>query len=114
MQNTTFSNEYQKIKTANSIVEYVKEAVSALTYSGDLKQVKIAEGVHLVLSYIVQLVIRSLCKGLMQIMTPEGLVNIRKCIPLSYLHTYMYDQNHFCLKDIIKDEMLPSKSQEER
>ncbi len=73
--------------------------------SRDEYPLAILTSVHLILSYIIQLIIRSLCKCLMQVMTPEGLIVVRKNIPSSYLHSYLYYQDHFSLKGIIDHEM---------
>ena len=80
-------------------------AMEVLMSSSDEYPLAIVTGVHLILSYIIQLIIRSLCKCLMQVMTPEGLIIVRKNIPSSYLYSYLYYQDHFSLKGIIKQEM---------
>ena len=85
-----------------------------------------SDGACMVTAVIAQWLLRFMCKKLMQLLTPESAILNRKyviyilysccicycfvcrCIPISYLETYLNYQTHFSLKELIqkKTEML--------
>ena len=83
-----------------------------------------SDGACLVTAVVVQWILRFMCKKLMQLMMPESAILNRKyfmsliylcisflicrCIPVSYLETYLNYQTHFSIKELIKkqSEML--------
>lgn len=94
--------------SAKMILAYINNAIGCL--NGISCPLDMTAGVNYILSYALQLLIRSLCKSLMQIMTPEGLINYWKFIPCSYLDAYLHHQTHFGLKGIIEQEGLAKKN----
>jgi hypothetical protein len=100
----TFRNYFEGLSSSPSaILECISQAIAILTSS---KQCHITVGDNFVLAYTLQLIVRTMCKALLQVMTPEGVIKFRKSIPCSYLHTYLYHQDHFALKNIIEREVL--------
>ena len=48
-----------------------------------------------------QWLVRIICRNIMQLMTPEALVQHRRVIPSSYIKHYLNHQHHFHLKNLI-------------
>ena len=64
---------------------------------------------QLVWSLLVQIIVRHVCKGLMQLMTPEALVLHEHQIPASYIRNYLTFQKHFSLKDLVQQQLEIAK-----
>lgn len=107
LTNEKFKEVFNKISSGTALLEYIRQALDHLISGSQVLSI----GVHVnfVLSYTLQVIVRSMCKSLMQIMTPESVYRFRKCIPYSYLHIYLHHQGHFALKDIIEHEIIPTK-----
>jgi len=60
---------------------------------------------QLMLSLLVQWLVRHFCKQLIQLMTPEALVLHEKQIPASYIQHYLSYQKHFSLKGLIQQQL---------
>lgn len=104
LQSNSFNSFFERASSSPSaVLECINQAMYTLMNS---KHCHITAGENFVLSYVLQLVVRNMCKALMQVMTPEGLIKFRKSIPRSFLHTYLYQQDHFSLKKIIDREVL--------
>ena len=100
----TYTKSFERLSLSlPTLLDSIKQAMDILMSS---KPCHITACDNFILSYTLQLIIRTMCKALMQVMTPEGVLKFRKSIPCSYLHTYLYHQDHFALKDIIDREVL--------
>lgn len=92
--------------THQEAVQAVAEAFSLLhsapgpTKGG--KQLDLTPDGCMVVSLVLQLLIRLLTKRLMNLMSAEAVVLNRNKIPYSYLKNYLFNQAHFSLKDTIK------------
>jgi hypothetical protein len=104
LQADSFRSYFEGLSSSPSaILECINQAMEILTSS---TQCHITVGDNFVLAYTLQLIVRTMCKALLQVMTPEGVIKFRRSIPCSYLHTYLYHQDHFALKDIVEREVL--------
>ena len=56
----------------------------------------------LVVSAVTQILVRCLCKRLMQLMTSDSLCLHHRKVPNSYIQNYLNHQNHFSLKKLIE------------
>ena len=56
----------------------------------------------LVVSAVTQILVRCLCKRLMQLMTSDSLCLHHRKIPASYIQNYLNYQNHFSLKKLVE------------
>ena len=56
----------------------------------------------LVISAVTQLLVRLLCKRVMQLMTSDSLCVHHKRVPTPYIQNYLNYQNHFSLKGLIE------------
>jgi len=92
------------MSSASSVCRHINLAVKSLV-SSEQHPLQVTPGANFVLSYILQLISYCMCKSLMQVMTPEGLIKFHERIPPSYLHMYLYDQDHFNLKSVIEREI---------
>ena len=83
--------------------EDVEEAVSLLVDSEDpMKSDKFCHiKACILISILLNWLIRQACKRLMQIMTPEALAVQNQKIPRSYIQCYLQFQSHFSLKDLL-------------
>ena len=61
--------------------------------------------IQLAWSLLVQMLVRHVCKGLMQLMTPEALILHEHQIPASYIRNYLTFQKHFSLKDLVEQQL---------
>lgn len=110
LQADSFNRYFDGLSSSPSaLLECITEAIDTLMNS---KQCHITTGDNFVLTYTLQLIVRTMCKALLQVMTPEGVIKFRKNIPCSYLDTYLYHQDHFSLKDIVDREVLQSADNE--
>ena len=55
-----------------------------------------------VTAVLLQWLVTYLCKKLIQLMTPEALLNNHKKIPSHYISAYLNHQNHFSLKEVVR------------
>jgi len=101
-----FANCYHEINESNLevlITEAVKTLVTAPAFSPESTQnYHISKGAHAVISIFFQWLTRHLCKCLMQLMTSEALTVYHSNIPLPYILSYLHQQHHFSLRDLIK------------
>lgn len=58
----------------------------------------------LVVSAVTQILVRSLCKRLMQLMTSDSMCLHHRKVPASYIQNYLNNQNHFSLKKLIETQ----------
>ena len=107
LQADVFCKSFEELSTSQTnLQEYIDQAMDILV---DSKQGLITTADNFIFSYMLQLIVRIMCKALLQVMTPEGVIKFRKNIPCSYLHSYLHHQNHFTLKDIIDQEVLETE-----
>ena len=59
----------------------------------------------LVISAVTQLLVRLLCKRVMQLMTSDSLCVHHRKVPISYIQNYLNCQNHFSLKSMIETRL---------
>ena len=64
----------------------------------------------LVVSVVTQLLVRFICKRLMQLMTSDSLCAYHRSIPKSYIQAYLNSQNHFSLKKLVETQRVLVKS----
>lgn len=64
----------------------------------------------LVISAVTQLLVRLLCKKVMQLMTSDSLCVHHRSVPTSYIQNYLNHQNHFSLKGLIETNRNLAKS----
>lgn len=64
----------------------------------------------LVVSAVTQLLVRFLCKKIMQLMTSDSLCVHHRSVPTSYIQNYLNHQNHFSLKKLIETNRRLIKS----
>lgn len=92
------------IGTEVPVVDAVSEAFCMLN-TPDSEQCSLKQGMSpyacMVVSILVQWLVRYLCKRLMQVMTPEALTIHRGKIASTYIHNYLQFQIHFSLKKLI-------------
>ena len=83
--------------------EDVEEAVSLLVDNEDpMNSEKFCSVKSCILiSILLNWLIRHACKRLMHIMTPEALAVQNRKIPRSYIQCYLQVQSHFSLKDLL-------------
>ena len=79
----------------------VCEAFSALKDKADEGPLDLSTPACLVISLLHQWTVRNLCKHLMQLMTPEALITLRRKIPSSYIANFLVHQEHFSLRKLI-------------
>lgn len=98
-----FANCYHEINESN-FEHYVADAVNTLvtTPAESTQNYKITQGMYAVISIFFQWLTRYFCKCLMQLMTSEALTVHHKNIPLPYIWSYLHEQHHFSLKDLIE------------
>ena len=106
LQAETFDSLFSSMTSPMALRECIHQAISVLVLSVSNQRSTITCRDNFVLSYILQLMVRSMCKLLMQVMVPEGLIKFWKKIPCSYLHVYLYHQDHFNFKDIVDREVV--------
>lgn len=64
----------------------------------------------LVISAVTQLLVRLLCKRVMQLMTSDALCVHHRSVPTSYIQSYLNFQNHFSLKGLVENNLKLVKS----
>lgn len=64
----------------------------------------------LVISAVTQLLVRLLCKRVMQLMTSDSLCVHHRRVPTSYIQSYLNYQNHFSLKSLVEARLQFIKS----
>ena len=106
LQVETFDSSFSSMTSPIALLECIHQAISVLVLSEHNQRNAITSRDNFVLSYILQLMVCSMCKLLMQVMVPEGLIKFWKSIPCSYLHVYLYHQDHFNFKDVIDREVV--------
>lgn len=65
----------------------------------------------LVVSVVTQLLVRLICKKIMQLMTSDSLCVHHRSVPTSYIQNYLNYQNHFSLKKLIENQKVLVKSE---
>ena len=60
------------------------------------------DNISFVTAVLLQWLVTYLSKKLMQLMTPEALLNNHKKSPSHYISAYLNHQNHFSLKEVIR------------
>ena len=83
----------------------IGEALDALYSPTGRHPMGMHEDSCLVISVIVQWLVRYLVKRLMQLLTPEALLINAQCIPQSFLKMYFELHEHFNLKNIISNQL---------
>ena len=64
----------------------------------------------MVISAVTQLLVRLLCKRVMQLMTSDSLCVHHRRVPTAYIQNYLNYQNHFSLKSLIETRLGLVKS----
>ena len=93
--------EYIERLTDHSVMVAISEALEVLNSQSCYQNRDLSVGACLMISLILQWAVRHLCKALMQVMTPEGIVAFHKKIPSSYVLNYLENQAHFSLEKLI-------------
>ena len=99
--NTEF-NDYVKTLADNSALCARDDALYILNYTQQSDNPTASVGACLIISLMMQWMVRYLCRTLMQVMTPEALVVFDENIPFTYLTHYLKQQEHFDLKKLIE------------
>ena len=60
------------------------------------------DGSSFLAAVLLQWLVTYLCKKLMQLMTPEALLNNHNKIPSYYISAYLKHQKHFSLKNVVE------------
>ena len=85
----------------DDVLAMVNEALHVLHRNEDA-QAELYTDTCMVISVLLQWLVRYLCKRLMQLMTPEALILHSEEIPTPYIQNYLRFQEHFALKDLVK------------
>ena len=64
----------------------------------------------MVISAVTQLLVRLLCKRVMQLMTSDALCVHHRAVPTPYIQSYLNFQNHFSLKSLVETRLALAKS----
>ena len=67
------------------------------------KSQNLDDDISFVTAVLLQWLVTYLCKKLMQLMTPEALLNNHQKIPSHYISAYLNHQNHFSLKEVVRN-----------
>ena len=84
-----------------TIVETDIEEAMAILMSDEDPMRYIHMNYCIVLSMLMQWLLRQACKRLMHLMTPEAFVVHQERMPSVYIENYLRFQQHFSLKDLI-------------
>ena len=102
-----FKEELEKMKEGDEVA--VRNAVDGALHSiyhspksNDDKQLDIFLDYCLVIAVLVQWLVSYFCKRLMQLMTPEALINYNLIIPHVYQRHYLRFQEHFSIQELVK------------
>lgn len=107
MEDPEFSSEMSKLDTDERVCEAVEDGLAALQmeYKGKQKQAVVSNRACMVVTVLVQWLVRHLCKRLMQMMTSEAICLYHKKIPSSFVQGYLEHQTHFSLKTTIANSL---------
>lgn len=101
-----FANCYHEINESNYevfVTDALKALVTAPAYNAESTQnYQITQATYAVISIFFQWLTRYFCKCLMQLMTSEALTVHHLNIPRPYIWSYLHEQHHFSLKDLIE------------
>ena len=78
----------------------VNKMLDHLTLAPDKSQSP-DDNTSFVTAVLLQWLVTYFCKKLMQLMTPEALLNNHRKIPSHYISAYLNHQNHFSLKEVV-------------
>lgn len=103
-----------KTMSYSSIRASVMQAICALHQQDNINDNQISEdlSIHsrMVIVVLQQWLVRISCKRIMQLMTPEALVQHRRKMPSSYIMHYLNEQHHFNLKNLVVQQYNLCKS----
>ena len=103
-----FSQVLAHIQQGNALA-VVDEALHVLFHGPHPKEkdaaIEISVDACLVISLLLQWLVRYLCRRLIQLLTPEALtVHLHK-IPMVYVQSYLKLQDHFSLKNLLANQL---------
>ena len=98
------SGVYKKLSQLESFENVVSTAMAVIYLEEDQK---VTSEIQFVIALLQQWLVMYLCKKLLQLMTPEALLNNHKKIPTHYISTYLSQQTHFSLKRLIESMVMP-------
>ena len=103
-----FSQAFTHIQHGNALA-VVDEALHVLFHGPHPEEkdapIEICVDACLVISLLLQWLVRYLCRRLIQLLTPEALaVHLRK-IPIVYVQSYLKLQEHFNLKNLVAKQI---------
>ena len=83
---------------------------SRITDEDDKKDAVLTPDGCMVVSFLLQVLVRLFVKKLMNLMTTEAVVLYRNKIPSLYLENYLTNQAHFSLKEVITNYHMAHKA----